>query len=270
MLNPCTNKLLLAICLLLSLNAFAQTKDSAAVMDSAKVLSDVQDVDPDVLLDSIDYYQNLIEKTETKIGDNSWAYLGIGLGTVSLASGLYFLGSIAGAGGAGYAIGAGVIPAVLIFGGVGLTIAGCASLLATSKLPEQLAVYKKRRDFFTERYDEIKVNYVQDTSSVNLAYIELLNDDTFKSLKKKAQCRERANISDFYQCVGDLYSEASLWGFSLGGIFTTLGTAYVASQKNFTASTAIIIPLIGYGVYFIVCGGIFNSKANEYRAKAGH
>ena len=196
--------------------------------------------------------------------------MGLGLGSVSLVSGLYLLHSIAGAGGAGYAIGAGVIPAVLIFGGLGLTIAGVAALSTTSKLPEQVAEYKERKAFFSERYDEIKLSYVQDTSSVNLAYIELLNDDTFKSLKKKAQCREKANISDFYQCVSDLYSEASLWGFSLGGIFTTLGTAYVASQKNFTASTAIIIPLIGYGVYFIVCGGIFNSKANEYRAKAGH
>jgi len=270
MLNSCTNKLLLVICLLLSLNTFAQTKDSASVMDSAKVLPDVQDVDPDVLLDSIDYYQNLIEKTETKIGDNSWAYLGIGLGTVSLASGLYFLGSIAGAGGAGYAIGAGVIPAVLIFGGGGLTIAGCASLLATSKLPEKAAEYKERKAFFTERYDEVKLQYDQDSSSVNMAYIELLNDDTFKSLKKKAQCREKANISDFYQCVSDLYREASIWGFSLGGIHTTLGTAYVVSQKKFTVSTAIVIPLIGFGVYYIVYGGIFNSKANEYRAKAGH
>jgi len=270
MLNSCTNKLLLVICLLLSLNTFAQTKDSASVMDSAKVLPDVQDVDPDVLLDSIDYYQNLIEKTETKIGDNSWAYLGIGLGTVSLASGLYFLGSIAGAGGAGYAIGAGVIPAVLIFGGVGLTIAGCASLLATSKLPEQLAVYKKRRDFFTERYDEVKLQYDQDSSSVKAAYTALLSDDIFRGLKKKAQCREKANISDFYQCVGDLYSEASFWGFSVGGIFVTLGAAYGVSQKSSTASMILVLPMVGLGVYYIVYGGIFNSKANEYRAKAGH
>jgi hypothetical protein len=254
------NKLFLVLCLLFSLNSFAQKNDSL----------DIQDVDPAVLLDSIDYYQNLIEDTEAEVGDKSWGILGIGLGGLSLGYGIYFLSDIAGAGGAGYAIGAGVIPAVLIFGGLGLTIAGAAALSTTSKLPEQVAEYKERKAFFSERYDEIKLSYVQDTSSVNLAYIELLNDDTFKSLKKKAQCRERANISDFYQCVGDLYSEASLWGFSLGGIITTLGTAYVASQKNFTASTAIMIPLIGYGVYFIVCGGIFNSKANEYRAKAGH
>lgn len=260
MLNFRINKLLFVLGLLFSLNAFAQKNDSL----------DVQNEDPVALLDSIDHYQNLIDETESKIENKSWGYLGLGLGSVSLVSGLYLLHSIAGAGGAGYAIGAGVIPAVLIFGGLGLTIAGAAALSTTSKLPEQVAEYKERKAFFSERYDEIKLSYVQDTSSVNLAYIELLNDDTFKSLKKKAQCRERANISDFYQCVGDLYSEASLWGFSLGGIFTTLGTAYVASQKNFTASTAIMIPLIGYGVYFIVCGGIFNSKANEYRAKAGH
>jgi len=152
-------------------------------------------------------------------------------------------------------------------------MAGWTSLSAQRKLPERLEEYKNRKTFFTERYDEIKLKYEQeyeqDSTSVNLAYTELLNDDTFKSLKKKAQCREKANISDFYQCVSDLYSEASLWGFSLGGIFTTLGTAYVVSEKKFTASTAIIIPLIGYGVYFIVCGGIFNSKANEYRAMAG-
>ena len=260
MLNSRINKLLFVLGLLFSLNAFAQKNDSL----------DVQNEDPVALLDSIDYYQNLIEDTEAEVGDKSWGILGIGLGGLSLGYGIYFLSDIAGAGGAGYAIGAGVIPAVLIFGGLGLTIAGAAALSTTSKRPEKVAEYKERKAFFSERYDEIKLSYVQDTSSVNLAYIELLNDDTFKSLKKKAQCRERANISDFYQCVGDLYSEASLWGFSLGGIITTLGTAYVASQKNFTASTAIIIPLIGYGVYFIVCGGIFNSKANEYRAKAGH
>ncbi len=260
MLNFRINKLLFVLGLLFSLNAFAQKNDSL----------DVQNEDPAVLLDSIDYYQNLIEDTEAEVGDKSWGVLGIGLGGLSLGYGIYFLSDIAGAGGAGYAIGAGVIPAVLIFGGVALTMAGLTSLSAQRKLPERLEEYKNRKAFFTERYDEIKVNYVQDSSSVKMAYIELLNDDTFKSLKKKAQCREKANISDFYQCVSDLYSEASLWGFSLGGIFTTLGTAYVASEKKFTASTAIIIPLIGYGVYFIVCGGIFNSKANEYRAKAGH
>ena len=117
MLNSCINKLLLVVCLLLSLNTFAQTKDSASMMDSAKVLPDVQDVDPAVLLDSIDYYQNLIDDAEATVGDKSWGYLGIGLGTASLASGLYFLSSIAGPGGAGYAIGAGVFPAVLILGG---------------------------------------------------------------------------------------------------------------------------------------------------------
>ncbi|MBQ3715616.1 MAG: hypothetical protein II892_08560 [Fibrobacter sp.] len=260
MLNFRINKLLFVLGLLFSLNAFAQKNDSL----------DVQNEDPVALLDSIDHYQKLIDKTEAKIENRSWGYLGIGLGSVSLVSGLYLLHGIAGAGGAGYAIGVGVIPAVLISGGLALTIAGGMALSTTSKLPEKVAEYKERKAFFTERYDEIKVKYVQDSSSVNMAYIELLNDDTFKSLKKKAQCREKANISDFYQCVGDLYSEASLWGFSLGGIFTTLGTAYVGSQKNFTASTAIMIPLIGYGVYFIVCGGIFNSKANEYRAKAGH
>ena len=259
MLNFRINKLLFVLGLLFSLNAFAQKNDSL----------DVQNVDPVVLLDSIEYYQKLIDKTEAKMENRSWGYLGIGLGSVSLVSGLYLLHSIAG-GGAGYAIGAGVFPAALIAGGLGLTIAGGAALSSTSELPEKVAEYKERKAFFTERYDEVKLQYDQDSSSVNMAYIELLNDDTFKSLKKKAQCREKANISDFYQCVSDLYSEASLWGFSLGGIFTTLGTAYVASEKKFTASTAIIIPLIGYGVYFIVCGGIFNSKANEYRAKAGH
>ena len=259
MLNFRINKLLFVLGLLFSLNAFAQKNDSL----------DVQNVDPVVLLDSIEYYQKLIDKTEAKMENRSWGYLGIGLGSVSLVSGLYLLHSIAG-GGAGYAIGAGVFPAALIVGGLGLTIAGGAALSSTSELPEKVAEYKERKAFLTERYDEIKVNYVQDSSSVKMAYIKLLNDDTFKSLKKKAQCREKANISDFYQCVSDLYSEASLWGFSLGGIFTTLGTAYVASEKKFTASTAIIIPLIGYGVYFIVCGGIFNSKANEYRAMAGH
>ncbi|MBO4830401.1 MAG: hypothetical protein J5534_13420 [Fibrobacter sp.] len=270
MLNSCTNKLLLVICLLLSLNAFAQAKDSASVMDSAKVLSDVQDVDPAILLDSIDYYQNLIDETEYEAGNKLWGYLGIGLGSVSFVSGLYLLHGIAGTGGAGYAIGAGVLPAVLIVGGAGLTFAGCIVLSTTSKLPEKAAEYKERKAFFTERYDEVKLQYDQDSSSVNMAYIELLNDDTFKSLKKKAQCREKANISDFYQCVSDLYREASIWGFSLGGIHTTLGTAYVVSQKKFTVSTAIVIPLIGFGVYYIVYGGIFNSKANEYRAKAGH
>ena len=263
MLNHRINKLFLVLCLLLSLNAFAQKNDSL----------DIQDVDPAILLDSIDYYQNLIEDTEAEVGDKSWGILGIGLGGLSLGYGIYFLSDIAGAGGAGYAIGAGVIPAVLIFGGVTLFMAGWTSLSAQRKLPERLEEYKNRKAFFTERYDEIKLKYEQeyeqDSTSVNLAYTELLNDDTFKSLKKKAQCREKANISDFYQCVSDLYSEASLWGFSLGGIFTTLGTAYVVSEKKFTASTAIIIPLIGYGVYFIVCGGIFNSKANEYRAMAG-
>ena len=263
MLNFRINKLLFVLGLLFSLNAFAQKNDSL----------DVQNVDPVVLLDSIEYYQKLIDKTEAKMENRSWGYLGIGLGSVSLVSGLYLLHSIAG-GGAGYAIGAGVIPAVLIFGGVALTMAGWTSLSAQRKLPERLEEYKNRKAFFTERYDEIKLKYEQeyeqDSTSVKMAYIELLNDDTFKSLKKKAQCREKANISDFYQCVSDLYSEASLWGFSLGGIFTTLGTAYIVSEKKFTASTAIIIPLIGYGVYFIVCGKIFNSKANEYRAMAGH
>ena len=268
MLNPCTNKLLLAICLLLSLNAFAQTKDSAAVMDSAKVLSDVQDVDPVVLLDSIEYYQKLIDKTEAKMENRSWGYLGIGLGSVSLVSGLYLLHSIAG-GGAGYAIGAGVFPAALIAGGAGLTIAGCASLLATSKRPEQLAEYKKRRDFFTERYDEVKLQYDQDSSSVKAAYTALLSDDVFRGLKKKAQCREKANISDFYQCVGDLYSEASFWGFSVGGIFVTLGAAYGVSQKSSTASMILALPLVGLGVTYVVYGGIFKSKADEYRAMAG-
>ena len=252
------NKLLFVLGLVFSLNAFAQKNDSL----------DVQNVDPVVLLDSIEYYQKLIDKTEAKMENRSWGYLGIGLGSVSLVSGLYLLHSFAG-GGAGYAIGAGVFPAALIAGGLGLTIAGGAALSSTSELPEKVAEYKERKAFFTERYDEIKVKYEQDSSSVKMAYIELLNDDTFKSLKKKARCREEANISDFHQCVSDLYREASIWGFSLGGIFTTLGTAYVASEKKFTASTAIIIPLIGYGVYFIVCGGIFNSKANEYRAMAG-
>ena len=260
MLNFRINKLLLVLGLLFSLNAFAQKNDSL----------DVQDVDPIVLLDSIEYYQKLIDKTEDKIENRSWGYLGIGLGSVSLISGLYLLHSIAGAGGAGYAIGAGVFPAALIAGGLGLTIAGGIALSTSSKLPERVAEYKERKAFFTERYDEVKVKYEQDSSSVKMAYIELLNDDTFKSLKKKARCREEANISDFYQCVGDLYREASIWGFSLGAIHTTLGTAYVVSQKKITASTAIIMPLIGLGVYYIVYGGIFNSKANEYRAKAGH
>lgn len=270
MLNPCTNKLFFVICLLLSLNAFAQTKDSTSVMDSAKVMSDVQDVDPAVLLDSIDYYQNLVDDTEAEIGDKSWGYLGIGLGAVSLASGLYFLHSIAGAGGAGYAIGAGVIPAVLIFGGVGLTVAGWASLLATNEKPEQLAEYKKRRDFFKERYDEIKLQYNQDTSSVEAAYTALLSDEIFRGLKKKAQCREKANVSVFYQCVGDLYSDASFWGFSMGGVFVTLGTAYAVSQNGSTTSAIIAIPLVGLGVVYAVYGGKFKSKANEYRAMAGH
>ena len=172
MLNFRINKLLFVLCLLLSLNAFAQKNDSL----------DVQNEDPVALLDSIDHYQNLIDETESKIENKSWGYLGLGLGSVSLVSGLYLLHSIAGAGGAGYAIGAGVIPAVLIFGGLGLTIAGAAALSTTSKLPEQVAEYKERKAFFSERYDEIKLSYVQDTSSVNLAYIELLNDDTFKSL----------------------------------------------------------------------------------------
>lgn len=270
MLNSCTNKLLLVICLLLSLNTFAQTKDSASVMDSAKVLQNVQNVDPAVLLDSIDYYQNLIDDTEATIGDKSWGFLGIGLGTASLASGLYFLSSIAGAGGAGYAIGAGVIPAVLIVGGVGLTMAGWTSLSATRERPKQLAEYKKRREFFTERYDEIKLQYGQDSSSVGAAYTALLSDDLFRSLKKKAQCREKANVLDFYQCVGDLYSEASLWGFSMGGLLVTLGTAYAVSQKKLTVSTVLILPLVGLGVSYIVYGGKFKSKASEYKAMAGH
>ena len=259
MLNFRINKLFFVLGLLFSLNAFAQKNDSL----------DVQNVDPVVLLDSIEYYQKLIDKTEAKMENRSWGYLEIGLGSVSLVSGLYLLHSIAG-GGAGYAIGAGVFPAALIVGGLGLTIAGGAALSSTSELPEKVAGYKERKAFFTERYDEIKVKYEQDSSSVKMAYIELLNDDTFKSLKKKARCREEANISDFYQCVGNLYREASIWGFSLGGIHTTLGTAYIVSQKKITASTAIIIPLVGLGVYYIVCGGIFNSKANEYRAMAGH
>lgn len=274
MLNPCTNKLLFVICLLLSLNAFAQTKDSAAVMDSAKVLSDVQDVDPAVLLDSIDYYQNLIEDTEAEVGDISWGVLGIGLGGLSLGYGIYFLSDIAGAGGAGYAIGAGVIPAVLILGGVTLFMAGWTSLSAQRKLPERLEEYKNRKAFFTERYDEIKLKYEQeyeqDSTSVNLAYTELLNDEMFRGLKKKAQCREKANVLDFYQCVGDLYSDASFWGFSMGGIFVTLGTAYAASQNGSTASAIIAMPLVGLGVVYAVYGGKFRSKANEYRAMAGH
>ena len=270
MLNSCTNKLLLVICLLLSLNAFAQAKDSASVMDSAKVLPDVQDVDPDVLLDSIDYYQNLVEKTETKNWNKSWGFLGIGLGSASLAYGLYFLSSIAGAGGAGYAIGAGVIPVVLIFGGVSLTMAGWASLTAKSELSEQLEEYKMRRDFFAERYDEVKLQYDQDSSSVKAAYTALLSDDVFRGLKKKAQCREKANISDFYQCVGDLYSEASFWGFSVGGIFVTLGAAYGVSQKSSTASMVLVLPMVGLGVTYVVYGGIFKSKADEYRSMAGH
>ena len=269
MLNSCINKLLLVVCLLLSLNTFAQTKDSASMMDSAKVLPDVQDVDPAVLLDSIDYYQNLIDDTEATVGDKSWGYLGIGLGTASLASGLYFLSSIAGSGGAGYAIGAGVFPAVLILGGVSLTMAGWISLSSTSERPKQVAEYKKRRDFFTERYDEVKFQYNQDSSSANAAYVALLSDDIFRGLKKKAQCREKANVSDFYQCVGDLYSEASLWGFSLGGLLVTLGTAYAVSQKKLTVSTALVLPLIGLGVTYVVYGGKFKSKANEYKAMAG-
>lgn len=59
MLNHRINKLFLVLCLLLSLNAFAQKNDSL----------DIQDVDPAVLLDSIDYYQNLIEDTEAEVGD---------------------------------------------------------------------------------------------------------------------------------------------------------------------------------------------------------
>lgn len=270
MLNSCTNKPLLVICLLLSLNTFAQTKDSASVMDSAKVLSDVQDVDPAILLDSIDYYQNLIDETEYEAGNKLWGYLGIGLGSVSFVSGLYLLHGIAGAGGAGYAIGAGVLPAVLIVGGAGLTFAGCIVLSTTSKLPEKAAEYKERKAFFTERYDEVKLQYDQDSSSVKAAYTALLSDDIFRGLKKKKQCREKANISDFYQCVGDLYSEASFWGFSMGGIFVTLGAAYSVSQKSSTASMVLALPLVGLGVTYVVYGGIFKSKANEYRAKAGH
>ncbi|MBO7383463.1 MAG: hypothetical protein J6U07_02470, partial [Fibrobacter sp.] len=104
MQNSRINKLFLVLCLLLSLNAFAQKNDSL----------EVQDVDPAVLLDSIDHYQNLIEDTEAEVGDISWGILGIGLGGLSFGYGLYFFCEIAGSGGAGYAIGAGVIPPVLI------------------------------------------------------------------------------------------------------------------------------------------------------------
>ena len=264
MLNHRINKLFLLLCLLLSLNAFAQKNDSL----------EVQDVDPAVLLDSIDYYQNLIEDTEAEVGDKSWGILGIGLGGLSLGYGIYFLRDIAGAGGAGYAIGAGVIPAVLIFGGVALTMAGWTSLSAQRKLPERLEEYKNRKAFFTERYDEIKLKYEQeyeqDSSSVNLAYTELLNDDSFRYLKKRAQCREKTNISDFNQCVVGLYNNASLWGFSLGGLFVTLGTAYAVSQKDAMSSVIIAIPLIGLGATYIAYGGMFKRKANEYEALAGN
>ena len=264
MLKSCINKLFLLLCLLLSLNAFAQKNDSL----------EVQDVDPAVLLDSIDYYQNLIEDTEAEVGDKSWGILGIGLGGLSLGYGIYFLSDIAGAGGAGYAIGAGVIPPVLIFGGVTLFVAGWTSLSAQRKLPERLEEYKNRKAFFTERYDEIKLKYEQeyeqDSTSVNLAYTELLNDEMFRGLKKKAQCREKTNISDFNQCVVGLYNNASLWGFSLGGLLVTLGTAYAVTQKNTTSSMIIAIPLIGLGATHIALGGMLKRKANEYEALTGN
>ncbi len=235
---------------------------------------EVKDVDPAVLLDSIDYYQNLIEDTEAEVGDISWGVLGIGLGGLSLGYGIYFLSDIAGAGGAGYAIGAGVIPAVLIFGGVTLFMAGWTSLSAQRKVPERLEEYKNRKAFFTERYDEIKLKYEQeygqDSTSVNLAYTELLNDEMFRGLKKKAQCREKTNISVFNQCVVGLYNNASLWGFSLGGLLLTLGTAYAVTQKNTTSSMIIAVPLIGLGATHIAYGGMLKRKANEYEALAGN
>ena len=112
--------------------------------------------------------------------------------------------------------------------------------------------------------------FEQDSTSVNLAYTELLNDEMFRGLKKKAQCREKTNISDFNQCVVGLYNNASLWGFSLGGLLLTLGTAYAVTQKNEAASVIIAVPLIGLGATHIALGGMLKRKANEYEALTGN
>ena len=55
----------------------------------------------------------------------------------------------------------------------------------------------------------------------------------------------------------------------MGGLLVTLGTAYAVSQKKLTVSTALVLPLIGLGVTYVVYGGKFKSKANEYKAMAG-
>ena len=77
-------------------------------------------------------------------------------------------------------------------------------------------------------------------------------------------------ISDFNQCVVGLYNNASLWGFSLGGLLLTLGTAYAVTQKNEAASVIIAVPLIGLGATHIALGGMLKRKANEYEALTGN
>jgi len=186
--------LLLALCLLFSVSVFAQEKsldqENSLVQDSALAQESSSPVFEERIsvLDSIPHYQNLLE--EAKIGaitKRMTGYPVLVLGVGCLLGGGYLMNQISMAGGAGYAIGIGVLPIGLFSGGIALTIAGWSTVKAGSRRSELAIGYENRLKSLKEQLQQLDEAGLlglapeeKEVLAVHEEYLKTLDDGHFR------------------------------------------------------------------------------------------
>lgn len=268
-------KILLALCMVFSMNAFAQ-----------KIPSDTLSVqvgtDREIAMDSIAYYQKLANDYRISASyKKEYGYTMLALGVAGLIGGGYFFYQM-GAGGAG------VITIGFYAGcGVGLFMGGWSFLTGADRRIELADKYEARvKELHRQIFERDSVGSQDSLGGqvfdVYAVYREVEQNGTFKDLKKRANCLEARDTAGFYDCVGNLYDEAAKASYVLGPVIAiggAIATVYYARKyghqsTKFSNGLALTLALtwgaetlIGIGV--AAYGAVYQSEAKKYRNMAG-
>lgn len=264
-------KILLALCMVFSMNAFAQ-----------KIPSDTLSVqvgtDREIAMDSIAYYQKLANDYRISASyKKGYGYTMLALGVAGLIGGGYL-----GAGGAGV-----ITIGFFAGGGVGLSMGGWSFLTGADRRIELANEYEARiKELHRQIFERDSVGSQDSLDGqgfdVYAVYRETEQNGTFKDLKKRANCLEARDTAGFYDCVGNLYDEAAKASYILGSVIAIGGAVasfhyakeYGHQSTKFSNGLALTLALtwgvetlIGIGV--AAYGAVCQSEAKKYRNMAG-
>lgn len=297
-------KLFLILCLLLT-SVFAQEMDTTFVMDSrgeliplvhekgqlssfsqvqSSTIEDDKAVDADALViadkmtvDSITYYQGLVDKYKAsgnhRVNSSLWM---TPLGALGLVAGGWMVKNVdVGVGDrsfgwllitGGFLVGG----SALLIGGVSNGKTGTERQAMSEEYAERLRMFKERRRLTLP----VLVDSVR--QDVEEAYAEVLNDGYFKDYKKKAECRAKNSVVELYQCVEDAYSSGTKTFLALGGLSIGVGVldfSYRYAKYGRDGEDAFRDVLDGAaivaGLLSLAYGGIYWSMSDKYKEKLG-